>query len=653
MTYGSVTEQKLPATVQRNVLTWCPLMDLIALCSAEGGNIWVYRLSGQRVWSANTKKKCKVIQMTWRYDGKLLGVIFEDGSLQVFNGSNGKVVTTDEERKFTAINWAQDTTSQNKKVDDLLPNNLFGLDLLKHLPKLPSLPSNFQAFSRVSLDDTAETTDMLITGTELGEMELNLYGVFSIGGVQISQKEHRIQDVLAVADLSHFLAIVSNNQCQSLVKIKAGFIRKFGLTYLPEVSLTPAKVYALVDYVHEALSIIRKEVGMVTTQTKRAFVGLHDDHEVVKVELYDTLLTGIPSKNVVSWLSAELGDRGLKKWTKTALDCYDAVKKVLFENLVPGCERLVVLLCKLRGLANWTERGEPLGLVPERFNDAITQTTSIIKQAHALLNKVSEERYYFKSFSAWLEVVYGEIPDAPPATGKPLHDDPSSVKTLDVAKFITTYLGKSDSLLETMAAIDPLRQSCNAAFDESKLAMHKQVSVESTVNVAPTDSHNVHQFYDQQMDYWYVLIYQQDAQEFQLIRFKVSEESGRNISEAVVVQTEGQILQMEFVDNEAIMMITKQSETQHTLLSMIYNMLPYNLLSLTDHNTPLYTTIEANVAKQPLVVEKSRSFASEFIPSAFTVNGRPNRRIGFLLANDDRRSLFFDLDDDDEDEEMS
>lgn len=331
--------------------------------------------------------------------------------------------------------------------------------------------------------------------------------------------------------------------------------------------------------------------------------------------------------------------------------CYDAVKKVLFENLIPGCERLVVLLSRLRGLANWKERGEPLGLVPDRFNDAINQATSIIKQAHTLLNKISEESYYFKSFSAWLEVVYGEIPDAPPVTGKPLHDDPSSVKTLDVARFITDYLSKSDSLLESMSAIEPLRRSCNLAFDESKLAMHKQVSVEATINVAPSSSHNVHQFYDQKMDYWYVLIHQRDAQEFQLIRFKVSEETDGHISEAVIVQTEGQILQMEFVDDEAIMMITKQSETQHTLLSMVYSTLPYNLLSLADPQTPLYTTVEANVDKQPLIVEKSRSFASEFIPSAFTVNGRSNRRIGFLLANDERRSLFFDLDDDEEDED--
>lgn len=95
-----------------------------------------------------------------------------------------------------------------------------------------------------------------------------------------------------------------------VVKIKAGFIRKFGLTYLPEVSLTPAKIYALVDYIQEAVNIIQKEVGTVTTQTKRAFVGLHTDHELVKVELYDTLLTGNPPKSVQSWLSVELGDRG-------------------------------------------------------------------------------------------------------------------------------------------------------------------------------------------------------------------------------------------------------------------------------------------------------------------------------------------------------
>lgn len=654
-------EIKLPGSIQNNVLTWCPVMQVIAVSPIETGAVWVYRLSGERVWTANTKKKCKVVQMTWRYDGKLLGIIYEDGSSQILNGSNGKLVSStaeqDEQKKLTAIKWAQDKSSNTHQLDELLPNNLFGLDIMKNLPKLPSLPSTtFQAFSKVTLDETAETTDMLITGTKSGQIELTLYGVFSIGSVQISNNNNdKVMDIVSTGDLSHLLAIVCDDKTQHLIKVNVGFIKKFGLTYLPEVSLTPAKVYALVDYIQEAVNVIHKEGETLRNQAKKSLGLLNENAELVKSALYDTLLTGNPPKAIEKWLAHELGDRGLKRWSKTAIGCYDIIKKVVFENLIPGCERLVILLTRLRGLSKWQERGEPLGLIPERFDKAVNQASAIITQAHLLLKRSGKEHFYFKAFAAWLEVLYENIPDAPPpASGKSLFDDPSHVKTLDVASFITTYLddegnntliGEDNDL--SRKGTQNLRELCDHAFDESKKAMHSHITIESILPLAPADeTYKVQQYYDPSTDYWYVLIYQSGEHEFQLIRFKVNSQSGEtNIAEAVIVEGQDQIVQVQFINHDTIMLIVKNQtiSEQRALLTMAFNNLPYNLLSFEELQLgpSIHAVVQRKATKRTLFSELKWEFNDgDFIPEAFAMDDQAD---GFILSSDDKKSIFFDI----------
>lgn len=70
-----ISEKTLPQTANPRLIAYCPSMDLVAFASTDH-QVLVYRINGQRVYSATQKQRStaalKVEQIRWKPNGKFL-----------------------------------------------------------------------------------------------------------------------------------------------------------------------------------------------------------------------------------------------------------------------------------------------------------------------------------------------------------------------------------------------------------------------------------------------------------------------------------------------------------------------------------------------------------------------------------------------------
>ncbi|CAN6596974.1 hypothetical protein TRVA0_001S03598 [Trichomonascus vanleenenianus] len=629
-------EKAFAVPVEPRLMRWCPTMDLVAVVPKSQGAIWVHRLSGQRVWSASLKKgqADPPADLVWKYDGKALAVIYEDGSWVLLNSSNGRALATTgmDVDRVTTLSWVEYKGSQQQpdvRIHGVSLRSIIDVDLTKHMPKLPSLPSNFQAFTTISLEDMPPVLDLLLTGTDNGSLGVNVYGVFSIGTIRVSKE--RVVAVASNASLSRYLVVVKGLTGEySLIQCHSTFIEKFGQNYLPEVSIIPARVLALLSYIKEAVQLLKTETIALTRHTDAALSRLSADRVTWECALMDTLVTGIPLPEVEHWLKEDLTERGLRKWHKTVIGSYESSRKLLFENLVPACERLIVLLSRLRGLAKWRERGEPLGLDPDKFDSAMERAEKLLELASGNMWKLKDEYHLFRMFVTWMDVLFEDLPDVT-VSQKALGDDPSTVKTVDVADFITDHLNESvvKKLFDQEPGMDVLTDSlidaCEDAFSKIRQATYKQFRSDAPVRLGSSNNQTLLR-YNENADYFYVLTYELEGQTLQLLR--VPDGSGDQAT--ATISLSGRVLQAEFIDDTAAIVLMSTDDDTKVLASIDYV------------TGPSYSAIAGEAQEVRPLAEQSLD-RDDCDAVAFAVNGAESRRVGILLDRELQKYQFFDL----------
>lgn len=109
LSFRSVFEKSSSSPIRKSLLEWCPTMDLLAMIS-DSDEVILNRLSGQRVWSIIPSipkdTKTSPCKLTWRPDGKVLVVGFDNGDTHFVDVNDGKVVNIIAHQKRRASNSA-------------------------------------------------------------------------------------------------------------------------------------------------------------------------------------------------------------------------------------------------------------------------------------------------------------------------------------------------------------------------------------------------------------------------------------------------------------------------------------------------------------------------------------------------------------------
>lgn len=185
-----IAEKTLQHPANRELLAYCPSMELLAVGSADQ-NILIYRLNGQRVYGAGQKVKGAVLdvqKLVWKpngmalmlvltrthadvfHSGQLLAIAWSDGTIRLLGAESNKtvhqiVVSEGGDADVTCISWSSYSTASESlesilsKADPRwkdatqggmkekgaqpldLPRDLASIDIESSLPKLSVLPS--------------------------------------------------------------------------------------------------------------------------------------------------------------------------------------------------------------------------------------------------------------------------------------------------------------------------------------------------------------------------------------------------------------------------------------------------------------------------------------------------------------------------------
>lgn len=609
-----------------------------------------------------------------------------------------------QDRIWTAISWGQLSISdENLKLQPF--KNIVKLDPHKHIPKLAMLPgqapeSNIYIHRQV-MDDIIHgnmkelqsfSMNLLFTGSKDGVVSINVFGTFNIGEVRISPPSE-IVSISSMKNQSRHVLLSRDDNFFYLVPLSVDFINKYGL-YLIDVTAVPIKIQATLEYIKDTLALVQAEMKTMSASNQEFLASLSGAIELdqntnrnnakfpdyretqrpsieqialrTESALLDSLLSGIANHAIEYWLKELLREKGIKKWRKACFASYDNVRKILFENLLPACERILVLLTEMSGLSKWVDRGVPLGLDTELLQSCIDSVVSMSEMANNLIWSLNSQFQLFRFFSAWIEILYEEV------TGIPLKDPiaeasgPKYTVTSRVVEYITKHIGSSMNLPGELdltqhsssfsSICSKLDESLNLVFDRIKSKMISNVYPGDAFKLIASDNaeakiHIVEMPVD---TFCYVATCDLSQLTVIFCRFKLNGPAPITTIEVSKVDvTPGlgynQVQSFQFVNNQsfAILVSTDGEKPKKMLLTLCYSELHYERVSFEQGRSLADLAKDATTVS--LDITKSREFTGNFLPKHFTINQL--RKVGCLLEEGCRQFIFFDTADDDQEED--
>lgn len=639
--------------------------------------------------------------------GRSFALILQDGSCRVYNVNNGKLMYNvhppRQDRAWTAITWGQLAMSE-EALNSQPFKNIVKLDPLKHIPKLPmlqgSVPESNTYIQRQFLDDILHNNlkdpqtfsmGLIFVGSRDGIISLSAFGTFSIGEIQLPQRPE-VLSISSMKNQTRHMVLTRDETGLSLVPLSVDFIHKYGL-YLMDVTVIPVKLLAVLEYIKDTLALVQGEMKVMSEANREFLTSLSGVIEMDKTDtdpkfpgynpptmpktqlialraesaLLDALLTGIANDSIEYWLKDILKEKGIKKWRKLCFNSYDNIRKFLFENLLPACERTLLLLTELRGLAKWAERGIPLGLDPELLDTCVEKVVAMASIANNLIWSLNSQFQLYRFFSSWIEIQFEEV------TGIPIKDPaadangPKYTVSSKVVEYITKHIGASMNLEEDEGQQIPsknlsstyasVEESCKQVLEKIKARMLQQVYASQGLPLAAhKDAEARVQLVEtpNQDTFCYVAICE-GTTNLTFARFKLSGSDPVTAVEIARVDVRPgpgykSVQQAEFINDEAaLFLVTDEEESKKMMIKISFSSLLYAVVAYEPGKS--LVDLAAEVAQTPLEIIKAREFTEEFIPSHFSVNDA--RHVGCLLERDNQQFMLVDtneLTDGEEDE---
>ncbi|KAK9464378.1 anaphase-promoting complex, cyclosome, subunit 4-domain-containing protein [Lipomyces arxii] len=664
-------------------------MDLLTV-SPDPRSLWLYRMSGQLVWKFTLKDgKSRILNLAWKPDGKILAVSCSDGLLRLCDVNNGRIIHEIAiNNSGSCVGWfAED--SKACQLRNLGPfDNILKIDITSSLPKLSVLPNTSTPesifTSKTVLDsminsnlfsEEALAIDMLVNGCSDSCLAFNIFGHFEISNIPFPEKLSRMQPLCHTTndDMSfHAFLVDSEDHGLYLVPMRLHFIRRFG-SDLAMISSISFRIQSLLLYISDVISTIEADWKAMNDALKRfmksadeSFAG-DDDLGPIQLKLLETAIMGVPDASFKKWVNDYLSDRGIRAWRKIAVTGYEAIRKLILEHLIPACERAMVLVTHLRGLARWRERGVHLGLNPEMFTSIIDIFGKLIGIGHDLLWDLNKEYEHFRAFIHWIKYVLDEAINDEGAA-----DDPQNpIETVKVATYVTQYLSQptmrqyceqinGDKHLSTI--VGGLKESCAMAFRTAADAMKVHVVFGAPMLVASNVKANELQIgarilqSDNSIVLCAIVAKSEKSDKILVMATQISANPAVIMSQLTKVvllsMNSYKMGQLSFIDDEKIMFLLHPTSAEGT-----HRVASLELQKLLAYGQEIDTSVSSDEiwarAKNTMepVWSQCREFGESFEPVAMAVNGRKGRRVGCVLADDGQRFLVFDLDDDEEGED--
>ncbi|KAI1004846.1 hypothetical protein K3495_g3376 [Podosphaera aphanis] len=453
MKLKALSEKSLQNAVFPELISYCPSMDLVALCTVDQ-QVSVYRLNGQRVYGRSQKDdNPRVESIQWKPNGQLFAIAWSNGAVRLISAESCKVVheysTGDHVAGVTCMQWClneanktpsyanpfkshkfppSDSQKDEEFLGDLsswnLPICLSLIDVEVSLPKLSILPrggSSEDIFcSRSSLDaifDPHDSTDsnivdVMIIGTKEGRIHISIYDSFFIGSFDSPVFNEGIPAFLVLhatynRSSTHVLLMKDPNKDDlSFVTMDLGFISSSS-GCLPLLASRSTTLQNLLRYIHQTQLLMLAEWKSTQDLPERFLRNINETlseryHCDIVQALYRSVATGHTFSPVKEWLVDELSERGLKRWEKAVMTGLENLKRIVHENMFPALERFSLILSRFSGIAKFQDSEDTAIFTNHQIDILIDSVACFHLISSRILIQVTDEIELFTSFIAWL-----------------------------------------------------------------------------------------------------------------------------------------------------------------------------------------------------------------------------------------------------------
>ncbi|PQE12926.1 anaphase-promoting complex component Cut20 Apc4 protein [Rutstroemia sp. NJR-2017a BBW] len=518
-------EKTLHQTIDPALISYCPSMDLVALGSTDQ-QVLIYRLNGQRVYGAAQKiNTLQVQQISWKPNGQLLAIAWNDGSVRLVGAESSKVVHQflaasdgQEISGVTCLGWKSNSIGKNvprkgSKADtstweDLfkddstpfdkgsflnLPRDLSLLDIEPSLPKLSVLPgggtSDDVFSSRSSLDalfrpfdpKDNDIADVMIVGTKEGDIHVSIYDSFVVGSfsspVVINKKPAYLISHAANESYSTHALLMKGADPDEKIYLVPMDLRFLSASseYLSVLASRSTALENLLRYINQIQILMIAEWKTVQDLPGRFLRSINETlaeqgTRTIVEALYHSVTTGHTFPAVKEWLVDILTERGHKRWEKVVVSGLENLRRLVHENMLPALDRCSVILSRLNGIAKFQGSDDSLGFSSHQITLIMDTVASLHLVSTKILLQVIEELDLFTSFSTWIRYEIDRLSSDSLSRSEDAADKEASIDHSKVLLYIQTAMTNSPlSAFITEVAPADFEDECAHAKKDSHL----------------------------------------------------------------------------------------------------------------------------------------------------------------------------------------
>ncbi|CCE79953.1 Piso0_003046 [Millerozyma farinosa CBS 7064] len=433
--FSLLTASRFMGIADGNILSWCPTMDLIAV-SMNRMSVWVFRLTGERIYSVNTKSV--IVSLVWNPSGKYFAVSGQDGLCKIYDSNSGQlinVVGTGE--KIDLISWPEYNLSTNNY--DL--EGLFEVDTLSQLPRLSSYidhtgadnsSAHLIAFQIDEINKSnVDKMDYLLSVQHGNSLSITFNSLFTVDNIKLPDGFTYLKHI-SNNDLFHQLFLVESDTKDYVGILEAEFkisdqdnLRSYFIKLLSY----SCKILSIFNYIKDSLHYIVEEIRPYFQFFDRHLSNLKDSlyneidltthfpteeesNRKIVTSFIDMLVTGLVDPQLKDYWTNQLSERGVKRLSKMGSALYETIRKVCFNRLIVALERLVVILNSIEGIVRWLEdfsieNGDDIinfGLSSKSISSCCEQIKALIEYLYRLICEINEEERLFNEFISWIKL---------------------------------------------------------------------------------------------------------------------------------------------------------------------------------------------------------------------------------------------------------
>lgn len=428
-------EKHVSAEVQNMV--WSPKMDLLAIANVQG-EVVLHRLSWQKVWSlAPPSEEVKVTTMAWRPDGKVLAVGYNNGKVIICDVENATPLhDLSIDMALTSMTWVSEVKPDLKDDESFTENDYYQDQSAYFLPRLPHFPKSYSSGPKGQGEDNVEDSkrlkgqsdlNILVVGTEYGQLQMYAYGVFPVGRIDLCQlgmdKTGRVLSGHLSSDL-RLLSVVMESDSDNDGK-KDVFTISLDTTLLASrdreirmLALKFGQVLTLMTYVDSTIQQMCEAWEDILLEMDSKLLKFAEEKRkatggCVSNDFLRLLMMGMPSDELQAFLLHDLTDKGLKKLGHSIETSYTNIQKLVLKHLQSVGQSIVYQLSDIRGMALWYDKFGILGLSTGPVQEAISAAGAFMLKASELQQVIDRSMKNFKAFFRWLYVVIRGLSDEP------------------------------------------------------------------------------------------------------------------------------------------------------------------------------------------------------------------------------------------------